>query len=127
VAVCASFSAQDGRNAWLEAYSTARRAWSDERLWAESRRGERAHCELATVLAGTGFHAAETIRVETTHEVSVERLARRVLTFSSSSPGALGDRVDAMLADVEDRLKPFAREGIVTEVLVSSARLARRD
>jgi SAM-dependent methyltransferase len=127
VAICASFSVQDGRNAWLETYTAARRAWSDERLWRESRSGERAHRELARVLAGTGFHAAETVRVETTHEVSVERLARRILTFSSSSPGALGDRADAMLADVEDRLKPFAREGIVTEVLVSTAQLARRD
>jgi SAM-dependent methyltransferase len=127
VAVCASFSALDGRNAWLEAYTMARRAWSDERLWLESRRGGRTHRELATVLAGSRFHAAETIRVETTHEVSVERLARRVLTFSSSSPAALGDRVDAMVADVESRLKPFAREGILTEVLVSTAQLARRD
>jgi SAM-dependent methyltransferase len=126
VAVCASFSAQDGRNAWLNAYATARRAWSDERLWLESRKGERAHRELASVLAGTGFHAAEMIRVETTHEVSVERLARRVLTFSSSSPGALGDRVEAMLADVEARLAPFAHDGMIAEVVTSTARLARR-
>jgi SAM-dependent methyltransferase len=126
VAVCASFSAQDGRNAWLEAYTKARRAWSDERLWLESRSGGRVHRELATVLVGTGFHAAETIRVETTHEVSVEYLARRVLTFSSSSPGALGDRVDAMLADVEGRLAPFARGGMITEIVVSTAQLARR-
>jgi SAM-dependent methyltransferase len=127
VAVCASFSVRDERNAWLEAYTTARRAWSDQRLWLDSRKGERAHRELATVLAGTGFQPAETIRVETTHEVSVERLARRVLTFSSSSPGALGDKVDAMLADVEGRLAPFARDGILTEVVVSTAQLARRD
>jgi predicted TPR repeat methyltransferase len=127
VAVCASFSAQDGRNEWLDAYNAARRAWSDERLWLESRRGERAHRELSAVLAGSGFHAAETIRVETTHEVSVENLARRVLTFSSSSPGALGDRVDAMRADVEGRLLPFARDGAIAEVVVSTAQLARRD
>jgi SAM-dependent methyltransferase len=126
VAVCASFSAQDGRNAWLDTYTAARRAWSDERLWLESRRGERAHRALATVLDGSGFHAAETIRVETTHEVSVEYLARRVLTFSSSSPGALGDRVDAMLSDVEGRLAPFARGGMITEIVTSTAQLARR-
>jgi SAM-dependent methyltransferase len=126
VAVCASFSAQDGRNAWLDAYTTARRAWSEPKLWGESRRGERAHRDLATVLAGSGFDAAETIRVETTHEVGVARLARRVLTFSSSSPAALGDRMDAMLADVEQRLAPFAREGTLTEVVVSTAQLARR-
>jgi hypothetical protein len=32
-----------------------------------------------------------------------------------------------MVADVESRLKPFAREGFLTEVLVSTAQLARRD
>ncbi|HTO61781.1 MAG TPA: methyltransferase domain-containing protein [Bradyrhizobium sp.] len=127
VAVCASFSARDGRNAWLETYTTARRAWSDERLWLESRRGERAHRELATVLKGSGFHAGETIAVETTHEVGVARLARRVLTFSSTSPDALGDKADAMLADVERRLAPFAHDGRVIEVVVSTAQIARRD
>ncbi|MBV8921554.1 class I SAM-dependent methyltransferase [Bradyrhizobium sp.] len=127
IAVCASFPAQDGRNAWLDAYSTARRAWSDPKLWTESRRGERAHRELASVLTGSGFHAAETIAVETAHEVGVARLARRLLTFSSSSPAALGDRMDAMLADVEQRLSRFAREGTLTEVVVSTAQIARRD
>ena len=127
VAVCASFSARDGRNAWLGAYNDARRAWSDQKLWGESRRGERAHRELASVLAGSGFHAAETIAVETTHEVGMARLARRVLTFSSSSPAALGEKVDAMLADVEQRIAPFAREGTLTEVVVSTAQIARRD
>jgi SAM-dependent methyltransferase len=126
VAVCASFPAQDGRNAWLEAYAAARRAWSDQRLWLESRKAERAHRGFATVLEGTGFHAAETIRIETTHEVSVERLARRMLTFSPSSPDAVGDKVDAMLADVETRLAPFALDGMVTEVVTTTAQLARR-
>jgi SAM-dependent methyltransferase len=127
VVVCASFSARDDRNPWLDAYQTVRRTWSDEQLWAESRRGERAHRELASVLAGTGFHAAETIRVESTHAVSVQHLARRVLTFSPSSPGALGDKVDAMLADVEQRLSPFARDGLISEVVMSTAQIARRD
>ena len=126
IAVCASFSAQDGRNAWLDAYNTARRAWSDGRLWRNSRQGERAHRDLAAVLAAPRFHLRETIRLETTHEVSVADLARRVLTFSSSSPAALGDKVDAMLADVEAWLAPFSPDGILTEVVVAMAQLARR-
>src|SRR5581483_258222 len=104
IAVCASFSAHGSRNPWLDEYGTARRAWSDEKLWSDSRQGERAHRDLASVLAGTAFHVSETIRVETAHDVSIADLAHRVLTFSSSSPAALGDRVDAMLADVEARL-----------------------
>jgi ubiquinone/menaquinone biosynthesis C-methylase UbiE len=126
IAVCASFSARDGSNAWLDEYNAARRIWSDERLWSESRPGERAHRDFAAMLEGTGFHTRETIQVETTHEVSINDLAQRVLTFSSSSPSAIGDKIDAMLADVQMRLAPFGRNGRLTEKVVSTAQLARR-
>ena len=53
-------------------------------------------------------------------------LARRVLTFSSSSPEVLGDRAEAMLQDVEQRLLPLSRAGVVTEVFTSTAQVARR-
>jgi hypothetical protein len=49
-----------------------------------------------------------------------------VLTFSSSSPEALGDNVEAMLADVRARLVPFSRNGVVTEAVVSVAQIVRR-
>jgi hypothetical protein len=126
IAVCAAFSAQDGRNAWLDTYNEARRVWSDRRLWADSRQGERAHRDFASALAGTAFQLSETIRAEATHEVGVSDLARRVLTFSPSSPAALGDKADAMLADVEARLAPFSHDGAVTEVVMAVAQVARR-
>ena len=126
VVVCSSVSAPDDRNPWLGDYDAARRAWSEESLWLDSRRGDRAHRDLASTLEGTGFHASERIRVETTHDVSIGDLARRVLTFSSSSPAALGDKVEAMLADVGRRLLPFGRDGVVTEAIVSIAQIVRR-
>ncbi|SIO64018.1 Methyltransferase domain-containing protein [Bradyrhizobium erythrophlei] len=107
VAVCASFSATDGRNAWLEEYTAARRAWSDERLWSQSKYGERVHRELSSPFERTTFCAGEVIRVETTKQTSVADLAQRVLTYSSSSPAALGEKVEPMLRDVEARLMPF--------------------
>ncbi len=75
---------------------------------------------------GTRFHAADVIRVETSHEVSVRDLARRVLTFSSSSPDVLGDKVEAMLRDVEQRLLPLSRDGQITEVVVTTAQQVKR-
>lgn len=69
---------------------------------------------------------SETIRAEATLEVSISDLARRVLTFSPSSPAALGDKVDAMLADVETRLAPFSHDGTMTEVVLAIAQVARR-
>jgi SAM-dependent methyltransferase len=125
VVICGSSSARDGRNAWLDAYGAARRAWSDDALWQQSGKGERTHRELVALLELIGFKAAEVVRVETAHEVSASHLAQRVLTFSSSSPAALGDKVGAMLADVEAILAPFCHNGRLTEILVSRADVAR--
>lgn len=126
VAVCASFSATDGRNAWLEEYRAARRTWSDAELWSESRHGERRHRDFVEALSTTSFHGAEIIAVESTHDISVSDLAQRMLTFSSSSPAALGERAEPMLRDVEARLMPFSRDGVLTEIVVSTAQIARR-
>ena len=53
-------------------------------------------------------------------------LARRVLTFSSSSPAVIGDRVEAMLRDVEQRLLPLSRDGWITEIVATTARQVKR-
>jgi SAM-dependent methyltransferase len=126
VAVCASFSARDDRNAWLGDYNAARRAWSNETLWAESGGGERSHRDIAAFFAGSAFHLADVIKVETSHEISVRDLARRVLTFSSSSPEAVGENVEAMLGDVAQRLMPYSRDGVITEVVASTAQIVTR-
>jgi hypothetical protein len=126
ILVCASFSATDGQNPWLDDYNTARRAWSKERLWSESGGAGRTHRDLAGFFRGTRFHAADVIRVETSHEISVRDLARRVLTFSSSSPDVLGDKVEAMLRDVEQRLLPLSRDGWITEVVAATAQEVKR-
>jgi|GraSoiStandDraft_15_1057317.scaffolds.fasta_scaffold71421_2 SAM-dependent methyltransferase len=126
IVVCSSGSAKDGRNPWLDDYNEARRAWSDDGLWSEAGKGERAHRELAAFLGHTGFHVTDVINVETCREISVSNLARRVLTFSSSSPHVLGDNADAMLRDVEARLAPYGRAGLLTETVVSIAQVARR-
>ncbi len=119
IAVCSARSATDGRNPWLDEYNKARRAWSP------SSGGERYRQSLAAVLAGTRFGLAETIAVESSHEVSAGDLAQRMLTFSTSSPEVLGDKVEAMLRDVEQRMLAFSRDGMLTEVVVSEAETAR--
>jgi SAM-dependent methyltransferase len=126
IVICSSFSARDGSNPWLAEYDTARRRWSDEKLMAGSRKGEHAHRNPDDVLGPLGFGVVDTIRVVATHEVSAIDLARRVLTFSSSSPAALGDNAEAMLADIEARLRPFSRDGVLEETLMSFASVARR-
>jgi SAM-dependent methyltransferase len=119
IVVCASGSAPDGRNPWLDCYNEARR------VWAGTGGGTRHREVLAAVLEGTRLKLVDEIAVETSHQVSVGDLARRVLTFSTSSPEVLGDRADAMLHDVQARLLPFSRDGVLTEIVVSMARVVR--
>jgi SAM-dependent methyltransferase len=119
IVVCSSGSATDGRNAWLDAYNEARRFWSGQAG------GTRHREALAAVLAGTPLMQTEEISVESSHEVSVNDLARRVLTFSTSSPAVLGDKAEAMLADVQERLFPFSRDGLLAEVVIATARVVR--
>jgi SAM-dependent methyltransferase len=126
ILVCSSVSAGEGRNPWLEDYNEGRRAWSNESLWSDSGSAGRTHRDLAGFFRGTRFQAGEVIKVETSHELSLHNLARRVMTFSSSSPGVLGDQAEAMVRDVEQRLFPFSRDGFVNEIVVAMAQVVRR-
>jgi hypothetical protein len=117
--VCSASSAADTRNAWHEKYTEARQ------LWSGPAGAGRHRPNLASVLVGTRFRVGETVEVESRNPVSASDLARRVLTFSGSSPAVLGDRADAMLRDVEQRLLPFSRDGVIEEVVVSKADIAR--
>ena len=126
VLICSSSTASDGRNPWLVEYNAARRAWSPEKLWSESGTGNPSRRDPSPFFSNSPFHIAEAIRTESSHAVSVRDLARRVLTFSSSSPAVLGDQVEAMLADVEQRLAPFSENGVITEVFVATAQVVRR-
>jgi SAM-dependent methyltransferase len=119
ILVCSSNSATDGRNPWVDEYIKARR------FWAGSVKGERYGHRLDNLLHGTRLRSGETIAVDSTHQIRVGDLARRMLTFSTSSPGVLGNKVEAMFRDVESRLLPMSDAGLLNEVVVSTARVAR--
>ncbi|WP_065751590.1 class I SAM-dependent methyltransferase [Bradyrhizobium paxllaeri] len=119
VLVCSARSATDGRNGWLEAYNEARRFWSGATIDRKRYRSD-----LAAVLAGTRFRTGEAIAAESSHELSAKDLASRMLTFSGSSPAVLGNKVTAMLRDVEQRLLPFSRAGSLSEVVIARADVA---
>jgi SAM-dependent methyltransferase len=126
VLLCASSAAADDRNPWLESYTAARREWAQDLREGAGGRAERLHRELAAFLTGSPFHFVETISAEASHDMSVADMARRMLTYSSSSPALLGDKIEPMLRDVEARLAPFAHDGVVAEVLVATAHVLRR-
>jgi SAM-dependent methyltransferase len=126
ILICGSVTASEGQNPWLDEYVAARRAWSAPKLWAESGTGNPSRRDPSPFFRDSPFHLAEVIKTESRHAISVRDLARRVLTFSSSSPEVLGDKVEAMLADVEQRLLPFSQDGVITEALVALAQVVKR-
>jgi SAM-dependent methyltransferase len=119
IVVCTAGSAADGRNAWLAEYNEGRRVWSGPGGAGRYRQ------DLEAVFQGTRFNVAPSITVESSQQISAGDLAQRVLTFSTSSPAALGGRANAMLRDIERRLLPFRRNGLLTEVVLSRADIAR--
>ena len=119
ILVCSARSAEDGRNGWLDPYNEARRHWSRETDHTRYRQ------DLAAVLAGTRLRIEEPIAVESSLELSVKDLAYRVLTFSISSPAVLGDKVETMLRDLEQRLLPFSRDGLLREIVIAKADVVR--
>jgi SAM-dependent methyltransferase len=126
IAICASFSATDGPNPWLEGYNEIRRRWSPAQLWEEAGRGTRVHRDLSAFFRGSSFQPTELVTVETSHLVGLHELAERTLTYSSSSREALGDNVEAMLRDVGKHLVSFSRDGEIAETIVSTAQIVKR-
>ena len=126
IAICASFSATDGRNPWLDGYNEIRRRWSPAHLWEEAGRGTRIHRDLSAFFRGSSFQPTELVKVETSHMVTLRELANRTLTYSSSSREALGENVEAMLRDVEKHLVPFCHDHAITETIISTAEIVKR-
>ena len=126
ILICASFSATDGSNPWLDGYNDVRRRWSPAKLWEEAGMGTRTHRDLPAFFRGSAFQPTELVTVETSHTITVQDLTRRTLTYSSSSPEALGENAEAMLRDVGQHLAPFSRDGAIAETVVSTAQIVKR-
>ena len=121
ILVCRASSVADIRNPWLGPYEAVRDAWTQK---AGKRHYGR---DPAVFFAGTRFRHDRTIRVEMEHMIALERLIDRVLSMSSSSPARLGDDVETMREAMAEALAPFARNGLVKEVVEARAEVFRSD
>lgn len=116
ILVCHASSADDGRNPWLGAFTGVRDRW----------RADRPAYDRDVFFAGGPFVPRGTIRIETAATITVERLADRILSMSTSSPERLGDNAPAMRSAMREALKPFAAEGAVEEIVEARAELFER-
>jgi SAM-dependent methyltransferase len=111
------------RNAWLAEFNAIRRRYAGEDGPAWRQPGWPSH--EAMLLAGP-FRRLERIGVIEQRRVPAERLVDRALSMSSSSRGRLGDRADAFAAEVAALANGVARDGLVDEVVETTALLAWR-
>jgi trans-aconitate methyltransferase len=78
------------------------------------------------MLLDSAFSELERISIIERRQVATETLIDRALSMSSTSRARLGERADAMVAEMHALLAELAPAGEITEVLSTSALIARR-
>jgi SAM-dependent methyltransferase len=106
-------------------YETLHRQWSsdDSNRAALLSPGYRPHL---SVLLASPFSHLERIGVVQRCPLSLETLTDRLLSFSSTSRARLGDRADALIAELERKYAEWEAKGPMEEVLTSTALMAFR-
>jgi SAM-dependent methyltransferase len=116
VLVCGATSVKDGRNPWLETFNAVRDRW----------KGDRPSRDHDTFFANGQFTRTGAIRVEATYAIPIERLVERVLSMSTSSSERLSDEVPAMKIAMREKLAPFARDGMIEDIVEARAAVFER-
>jgi SAM-dependent methyltransferase len=116
VLVCGATSVKDGRNPWLKTFNAVRDRW----------KGDRPSRDHHGFFADGPFIRTETIRVEGTYAVPVERLVERVLSMSTSSSDRIGDEVPMMKSAMRQALAPFAADGMIDDIVEARAEVFER-
>ncbi|MEJ0018587.1 MAG: class I SAM-dependent methyltransferase [Acetobacteraceae bacterium] len=112
-------------NAWTADYrALLRRYASDDTTHARRRGGDWVRHEA--VLLDSAFSELDHVSAIDRRQVSIEQLVDRAFSRSSTAPDRLGDRAPKLAAEIEALLRPVADDGMLTEVVATSALLARR-
>jgi SAM-dependent methyltransferase len=112
-------------NAWRKVYNYVLDAYSAE----DSARRQRKAAEWPrheSVLLASPFAALERIGVIERRRTPIGDFEDRLLSLSSVSRDKIGERADAMIAELMDGLAPFATDGAITEIVESEALIAMR-
>ena len=111
-------------NRRAEGFGQLDRAWSaDDRSHPIHKAREQPHL---SVLLASPFHRLEQIGIIWRRPLTLQSLADRLLSFSSTSRARLGEKADEMLAELAGRFAEWESEGPMEEVLGSTALIAWR-
>ena len=117
IAICGSTQTDSPVNAWAKKYGELRRACGNDP------NESRYHVDKDQWFAPFRFKRFDEVRVEHQQRVAIEDLIGRALSFSTTSPAAVGDRRPQFEAELRESLGPFTADGVVEEELVSIATL----
>jgi SAM-dependent methyltransferase len=112
-------------NAWRGVYNAVLDHYSAE----DSARRQRKAAEFPaheSVLFDSPFSQLERIGIVERRRTPIEHIEDRLLSLSSVSRDKIGARADAMIAELREKLVPFAVDGAVPEVVESQALIAMR-
>jgi trans-aconitate methyltransferase len=112
-------------NAWRAVYNTVLDSYSAE----DSARRQRKAAEWPaheTVLFDSSFSQLERIGIVERRLTPLAHIEDRLLSLSSVSRDKIGARADAMIAELREKLAPFAVDGVVQEIVESQGLIAMR-
>lgn len=112
-------------NAWAERFSELRRRYGDDRPGPNGTSGVRWVRHEAFLLASP-FRCVEAHAVFKEGQVDTARLIERAFSMGGTAPERLGDRTADLKRDIAALVREIAPDGRLTEVIESSALVARR-
>jgi SAM-dependent methyltransferase len=115
----------DPGNAWLTEYRRILDSYADQ----DPARATRKTADWIShddVLLDSAFCHLESVAFVERRRVPVQRLLDRPLSMSSMSRERLGAQLDEMIAELSALVTPHSRDGMVDELVKSTALIARR-
>jgi hypothetical protein len=112
-------------NSWRSSFSKVTEQYSTGDVEREKRRSP-TWLRHEAILLASPFPEMERISIIERRLTAVERFKDRALSFSSTSRERLGDKADDLASEIQELMGNFARDGVVAEVVESTALIARR-
>jgi ubiquinone/menaquinone biosynthesis C-methylase UbiE len=113
-------------NAWTAAYRAVVRRYAATDTTHVRHRGP-GWVRHEAFLLDSAFNAMEQMSVIERRTVSVQQLVDRAFSRSSTAPDRLGDAAPRLAEEIEAVMRPLATDGMLPEVVATSALLGRRD
>ena len=112
-------------NAWVEPHQQI----IDDHAAGDVQREKRRSADWPSneeILLASPFSRLERVSVIEKRTVPAEHLVERALSISAINEASLGSRMQHLIDNIEDLSSRFSLEGIISEVIETSALIARR-